>query len=296
MRSRTSDVVAPAVLVAPALITLGVWIYFPLFEAAWLSLFDWNLMPTADKVYVGLENYARLLTLPEFGKASLNTVYYTVGLLPLTVGLPLAVALATQRLEGPARNFYRAVIFLPMIMAPVVVAVIWRWLLNPDFGLVNQVITGLGFPAVRFLSNTDTALWVILLLTGWKLVGFSTLVFSAAITQVDSSLTEAAKMDGAGDLRLSFDIVIPLIAPAIAFIALLTVLHGAQWSFVYINLLTQGGPLQSTTNLFYLMYDYGFGNFSVGWSTAAGMILFVAFGAIAAVCLRLARRSAAYQT
>src|SRR5262249_42169776 len=148
------------------------------------SLFDWNMMPTADKVYVGVDNYVRLLTLPEFGAASLNTVYYTLGLLPLTVLLPLVVALATQRLRGPVRNLYRAVIFLPMIMAPVVVSVIWRWLLNPDFGLFNQIITGVGLPAVRFLSDPRTALWVIVLLTGWKLIGFSTLVFSAAITQV----------------------------------------------------------------------------------------------------------------
>jgi multiple sugar transport system permease protein len=121
-------------------------------------------------------------------------------------------------------------------------------------------------------------------------------VFSAAITQIDKSLTEAARMDGASDFRLSVDVIIPLISPAILFIALLTILHGAQWSFAYINVLTEGGPLQSTTNLFYLMYEYGFGNFAVGWSTAAGMVLFVGFGALALGCLRVMKRHATYQT
>ncbi|NQV80962.1 MAG: sugar ABC transporter permease [Alphaproteobacteria bacterium] len=284
----------PALFLAPSLITLGVWIYLPLFESFWLSFFEWNMLPTSPKVFVGLDNYARLLALPEVGNATLNTVYYTLGLLPLTVLLPLVVALTTQRLQGPFRNLYRATIFLPLIMAPVVVAVIWRWLLNPEFGLINKAITSLGFTKVQFLNDPDIALWVILFLTGWKLIGFSTLVFSAAITQVDKALTEAARMDGAGDLRLSIDIILPLISPAIFFISLLTILHGAQWSFAYINVLTQGGPLQSTTNLFYLMYEYGFGNFAVGWSTASGVLLFIGFGLIAIVCLRLMQRYATY--
>ncbi len=191
----------PALFLTPTLITLGIWIYLPLFESFWLSFFDWNMLPTAPKTFVGFDNYVRLMELPEVGKATLNTVYYTVGLLPLTVLLPLAVALGTQRLHGAFRNLYRATIFLPLIMAPVVVSVIWRWLLNPEFGLINQAIKGLGFEKVQFLNDPDVALWVILFLTGWKLIGFSTLVFSAAITQVDASLTEAAREGRGGEGR-----------------------------------------------------------------------------------------------
>ncbi|HSW20732.1 MAG TPA: sugar ABC transporter permease [Ramlibacter sp.] len=281
-------------LLSPALVTLALWTYFPLLEAAWLSFFEWNLIPTAPKTFVGWGNYRQLLSLPEMAPATLNTVYYTVGLLPMTVGIPLVVALLTQRLHGTWRNFYRAVIFLPMIMAPVVIAVIWRWLLNPEYGLINLGLTSLGMEKIGFLNNPDTALWAILFMTGWKLIGFSTLVFSAAITQIDHSLTESARLDGAGEWRIALDFTIPLISPAVLFIAMLTVLHGAQWSFVYINVLTKGGPLQSTTNLFYLLYDYGFGNFSVGWSTAAGMLLFLGFGVLAVLCGRFMQRHAHY--
>jgi multiple sugar transport system permease protein len=293
-RTSASDIVVPVVFLSPALITLALWIYFPLVEAFWLSFHDWNMMPTAAKTFVGLENYQRLLELPEMGPATINTIYYTVGLLPLTVGLPLVIALMTQRLDGFQRNIYRTVIFLPMIMAPVVVSVIWRWLLSADYGLVNKAITSFGIPKVQFLNDPDVALWTILFLTGWKLIGFSTLVFSAAITQIDKNVMEAARMDGASELRLSTNIIIPLISPAILFVGFLTVLHGAQWSFVYINVLTRGGPLGSTTNLFYLLYEYGFGNFAVGWSTAAGMLLFAGFGIIAVGCLRLMQRHATY--
>lgn len=292
--SRMAANVVPGLFLSPALIALAVWVYFPLLESAWLSLFDWNMIPDVEKTFVGLENYERLLSLPEMSRATLNTAYYTLGLLPLTVLLPLAVALLTQNLGGRARNVYRAVIFVPMIMAPVVIAVIWRWLLNADYGLVNLAITSVGLAKIQFLNNPDWALWTILLMTGWKLVGFSTLVFAAAITQVDRSLAEAARLDGAGEWRIARDIIVPLISPSVLFIAMLTVLHGAQWSFAYINVLTKGGPLQSTTNLFYLLYDYGFANFAVGWSTAAGMLLFFGFGIVALLCGRLMTRLAHY--
>lgn len=292
--SRMAAGVVPGLFLSPALIALAVWVYFPLLESAWLSLFDWNMIPDAEKTFVGLENYERLLSLPEMSRATINTAVYTLGLLPLTVLLPLAVALLTQHLDGRWRNVYRAVIFVPMIMAPVVIAVIWRWLLNADYGLVNLAITSLGFTKIQFLNNPDWALWAILFMTGWKLIGFSTLVFAAAITQVDRSLAEAARLDGAGEWRIARDITVPLISPSVLFIAMLTVLHGAQWSFAYINVLTKGGPLQSTTNLFYLLYDYGFANFAVGWSTAAGMLLFFGFGIVALLCGRLMTRLAHY--
>jgi len=285
----------PVLMAAPAMLTLAVWVYYPLLETAWLSFFEWNMMPGATKTFVGFENYERLLSLPEMPKATLNTIYYTLGLLPLTVALPLAVAMLSQNLQGPWRNVYRAAIFLPMIMAPVVIAVIWRWLLNAEYGLINVILNSLGFGKVQFLNNPDTALWTILFMTGWKLVGFSTLVFAAAITQIDKSMTEAARMDGASEWRVAIDIVIPLISPSVLFIAMLTVLHGAQWSFAYINVLTKGGPLLATTNLFYLLYEYGFANFAVGWSAAAGMVLFLGFGAIAILCGRVLQRHAFHQ-
>jgi multiple sugar transport system permease protein len=293
--SRVSTSAVPVLMAAPALLTLLVWVCFPLFETAWLSLFEWNMMPGTPRTFVGLENYERLLSLPEMPRATLNTVWYTLGLLPMTVALPLLVALLSQRMQGPWRNVYRAAIFLPMIMAPVVIAVIWRWLLNAEYGLVNLALGALGFGKIQFLNDPDTALWTILFMTGWKLVGFSTLVFAAAITQIDRSLMEAARLDGASEWHVALDMVIPLISPSVLFIAMLTVLHGAQWSFAYINVLTKGGPLLSSTNLFYLLYEYGFANFAVGWSSAAGMVLFVAFGVLALLCGRYLQRHAFHQ-
>jgi multiple sugar transport system permease protein len=276
----------PLLFLAPAFVTLGLWIYWPLIEAFRLSFYEWNLLPTSDPVFIGLENYRNLLALSELRTAAWNTVIYTLGLLPLTVGLPLLVALLSREAVGRLGAFYRAVIFVPMIIAPVVVAIIWRWLLNPDHGIINKALGGLGLPAVRFLQSADTAIWTIIFITGWKLIGFSTLLFASAMTSIDRSLIEAARIDGATEGQVARRIIIPLITPTTIFLTVLTVLHGAQWSFVYINVLTQGGPRNSTTNLYYLLWEYGFSSFAIGWSTAAGMLLFAVFSIFAVLGLR----------
>lgn len=282
---------APVLFLAPAFGTLGLWIYWPLIETFRLSFYEWNLLPTSDPEFVGLANYRNLLALAELKAAAWNTVLYTLGLLPLTVALPLLVALMTREAVGRAGPLYRALIFVPMVIAPVVVAVVWRWLLNPEHGIVNTLIGRAGFGPIRFLQDADTAIWTIIFITGWKLMGFSTLLFAAAMTSIDRAMIEAARMDGAREGQIARTIVIPLVAPTTIFLTVLTVLHGAQWSFVYINVLTQGGPRHSTTNLYYLLWEYGFSTFAIGWSTAAGMLLFVAFSLFAVLGLKAMNRN-----
>jgi len=280
-------------MLAPAFVLLGVWTYAPLLEALWLSFHEWNLLPTMPPAYVGLDNYARLLELRELHRAAWNTVIYTLGLLPLTVALPLVVALLAGGVGGWLGDLYRALIFVPMVIAPIVVAIVWRWLLNPSHGVVNALITGLGFPPVAFLQDPSIAIWSIIFITGWKLIGFSAIIFSAAIADVDRGLMEAARLDGASEFQIARHVIVPLIRPALLLVTMLTLLHGAQWSFVYINVLTQGGPLLATTNLYYLLWDYGFGNFAIGWATAAGMLLLAVYAVVAAACLYVMRRHAA---
>jgi multiple sugar transport system permease protein len=293
--ARLRDLAVPALFLAPALVSLAIWVYAPLLESLRFSFYEWNLLPTSPMVFVGLENYQRLLELPEMGRAALNTVYYTFGLLPLTVVLPLGVALLARGIGPRASAIYRALIFTPMIVAPVVVAVVWRWLLNPDHGIVNQALGLIGLGPVGFLQEPGTALWTILFITGWKLIGFSVLLLAAAISTIDRGLIDAARLDGASEWQVAWRIIVPLLSPVILLLVTLTLLHGAQWSFIYINVLTQGGPLQATTNLYYLLWDYGFGNFAIGWSTAAGMILFAVFAFVALICVRMMNRHAFYE-
>lgn len=285
---------APWLYILPVVLVLGIWIFLPLGRAFYLSFFEWNLLPTTPMKPKGWDNYIRLLSLPDVRKALLNTAIYIFGLLPLSVLLPLGIAIVTHDLSGRARNVYRALIFVPMIIAPVVVAVVWRWLLNPDHGIVNAIVAEAGGQPIGFLEDRDVALWTIIWITGWKLIGFSTLIFAAANANIDNNYIEAARLDGASEWRIVRDIRLPLLSPTILFMTMLTILLGAQWSFTYINVLTQGGPRKSTTNIYYLLWDYGFGTMSVGWASAAGVILFIGFAGLAFVFLALINRRAVY--
>lgn len=284
----------PWIYLAPALATLLIWTYIPLLEAFELSFYQWNMLPTATPRYVGLQNYSSLLALPDMQQAVFNTALYTLGLLPLSVAIPLALAILTQDLSGPLRNLYRSLVFVPMIVAPIVAAILWRWLLNEDHGLVNAWLQAAGVPKVGFLRDPDVALWTLTWITGWKLIGFSTLLFSAANSTISPAYIEAARMDGASRWQVVRDIRLPLLSPTILLLSMMTLLFGAQWSFVYINALTGGGPLRSTSNVFFVMWEYGFKTMSAGWSTAAGMLTFAVFGLIALACMALMRRFAVY--
>lgn len=286
--------IEPWLYLAPAIAVVMVWTYLPLLQAFELSFYQWNMLPRSEPLYVGFDNYRNLLGLPDMQAAVRNTISYTIGLLPLSVGIPLAVALLTGGLSGPLRNLYRTLIFVPMIVAPIVAAILWRWLLNDDHGLVNAWLSGLGFETVGFLRDPKVALWTLVWVAGWKLMGFSTLLFAAADSAINPSYVEAARMDGASRWQIVRDIRLPLLSPTILLLTMMTILFGAQWSFVYINALTGGGPLRSTTNVYYVMWEYGFKTMAAGWSTAAGMLVFAVFGVTALVCLALMRRLAVY--
>ncbi|WBU53763.1 carbohydrate ABC transporter permease [Paracoccus sp. SCSIO 75233] len=293
-RQRLYRRLRPYIYLFPAVACFVIWIYEPLLQAFWLSFQQWNLLPTSPKTWVGLDNYSNIFELPKFWQALRNTFWYLVGLLPLAVLLPLAIAIFTQDLPPRSRNLYRALIFVPMIIPPVVAAAVWRWLLDPNSGIINLGFQWLGFEPIGFLSDPAIALWTITFITGWKLIGFATLILSAANASIDGSLIEASRLDGATRWEIIRDIRLPLLSPTILLLVLMVALLGAQWSFAYIHVLTEGGPLGSTTNIYYLLWQFGFGSLSVGWSSASAVILFVGFGLLAMALFALKARFTFY--
>jgi multiple sugar transport system permease protein len=280
----------PWLYLLPVIAPLILWVYAPLGEAGWLSFFEWDMLPDSAKRYVGFANYRNLLALPKLWQAVGNTVIYMLGLLPFAVLIPFAIAIYTQDLPARFRNIYRVLIFVPMIIAPVVAAAVWRWLLDPGHGLVNQALIGMGFQTIRFLNDPHVAIWTIIFITGWKLIGFATLIAAAANAAIDPSLIEAAKLDGAGPWAVIRRVRLPLLASTAMLLVTMSLLLGAQWSFAYINALTEGGPLGSTINIYYLLWDFGFSSGAVGWSAASAVLLFVAFALLALGLIRLSNR------
>ncbi|GIW05740.1 MAG: glycerol-3-phosphate ABC transporter permease [Dehalococcoidia bacterium] len=289
--------IEPYLYLLPAFLAVGIWVYWPLIQTVELSFYRWNLLPTRPKVPVGFENYLQVLALPEMGIALRNTVLYALGLLPFSVGLPLALALITAGIGGPLRGVYRAVIFAPVLMAPVVVAVVWRWILHPTQGLVYTAIQQpLGLPTVNWFRDSVLSLPVIVAITGWGLLGFSFLIFSAGLANIPKEYTEAARIDGATQWQITRYVMLPLLTPTISFMVIMTVLLGAQWVFPLVNVLTQGGPQDATTNLYYILWQFGFRSFNVGWSSAAAVLFFAGFGIIAFIAVRLIDRFSIYDS
>lgn len=293
---RIIKVLGPAWFLAPALILMGIWTYWPLVKTVYYSFVEWNMLPTSDPLWVGIKNYRLLVQHPDFGRAMLNTLCYVLGMLPFSVVIPMALAIATERMNIRARNVYRVLFFLPMVMPPVTVSVVWRWLFHPTNGIINQALIGLGLVdnGINFLTDMSTALFSINLIAGWKMIGFSTLMFSAALTGIDKSYYEAAQVDKVSRLRQTLTITLPLISPTVMYMLMLSILFTAQWTFAYINVLTQGGPVGSSTNVYYLMYTYGIKNFNVGMGSASAILFFVMFGVIALAMNRVNKKIAFY--
>ncbi|MEV0057684.1 sugar ABC transporter permease [Saccharopolyspora shandongensis] len=283
---RVRRIVPPYLYLLPAVVLLVVWTYQPLAQTFYLSFHSWNLVPTSPMREVGFANYVRLLTTPELGDSVLRTLVVIGGMLPFTVLMPAVVGLLTRRVRGRAEAVYRGLVFAPMLVAPVAGAAVWQWLLDPTSGVVNRTLG----TQVNWINTTGTAQLVIIVITGWHVIGFATLVVSAGLTGINPDYGAAAQVDGASRGQITRWVTLPLLSPTLAFLVLMTVLLSAQWTFPLIDTLTQGGPVGATTNLYYLLWEYGFRSHDAGLAAAAGVIFFVGFIVLAAVLAGLADR------
>ncbi|TQM31965.1 carbohydrate ABC transporter permease [Nocardia bhagyanarayanae] len=278
----------PYLYLLPALVLLVVWTYHPLVQAVELSTYSWNLLPTSPMRPVGTANYERLVELPAFRDSLARTVLLIAGLLPFTVLLPLALAMTARRVGVRARTVYQALVFLPFLVAPVAAAAVWRWLLHPGGGAIDRML-GSGH---NWVYDAATAHPVIIVITGWQLLGFATLVVSAGLAGIDPDYTEAAQVDGASPRQIRRWITMPLLSPTLLFLVLTTVLLTPTLTFPLIDSMTQGGPAQATTNVYYLLWDYAFHSFDAGLGAAAGVLLFTGFAAVAGSLVWLSERLA----
>jgi multiple sugar transport system permease protein len=277
---------APYLYLAPALALLGIWTYRPLAQTAQLSFYSWNLLPTTAMTPAGLANYQRLVQSPEIGRSLLRTVVVIAGLLPFSIVIPVVVGLLTRQLGGRARRVYQALVFAPMLVAPVASAAVWQWLLDPRGGVVDRALG----TSVNWLQQTGFAQTAIIVITGWHVMGFAVLVVAAGLSGINQDYGDAAALDGASRWQITRWITLPLLSPTVVFLLLMTVLLSAQWTFPLIDSLTQGGPAGSTTNVYYLLWDLGFRSYDAGLGAAAGMLLFAGFGLVAAVLVWLSER------
>ena len=242
---------------APTLIILGVFVFYPIIGSFRLSLTRVAPFGNATR-YVGAENYQRLLTQIIEGGDYWNslkvTFFFTLGTVP--VGIFIAVVLAIA-LSYPLRRlswFHRLLIFVPIVISSAVTGVLFRWLYNPSVGYINHWLSLIGIdPGPDWLASKDWALTAVIIAVVWRQLGFNTIIALAGVQNIDSSYYEAAKVDGANLWHRIRHITLPLLSPTLFFLLIITVINSLQ-TFAEINILTDGGPGQATTNLVYAIF------------------------------------------
>jgi len=262
----------------------------PLVAALFLSLTDFDIYAVADPHnarFVGLENYLRLLRDPLFWKVLRNTLVFVAIGVPLTLAASLGGALLVNSKLARLPGFFRTVFYAPVVTTLVAVAVVFRYLYHPRYGMINQFLGLVGLPAVDWLGNPAWATVAITLLAVWRSFGYGLVIYVAGLQAIPESLYEAAQLDGAGPWRQLRDITLPLLTPTSLFVAVITTV-GLFQIFAEPYVMTRGGPLYATTSITLLMYQQGFRWWNLGSAAAIAFVLFALI--IAATGLQVAWR------
>ncbi len=276
---------------APALLVLGVFFLLPVIGALGLSLTDYDLYALADihnLRFVALQNYWSLLQRPLFWSALGHTLYFVAVGVPLSMGASLGAALLLNSPLARCKPFFRTALFAPVVTTVVAVAVIWRYLFNTKYGIANYLLGHLGIHPVDWLGDPHWAMPTIIAFAVWKNFGYNMIIFLAGLQAIPLDLYEAARIDGASTWRQFRHITLPMLGPTLLMVGILTV-SGYFQLFAEPYVMTEGGPLQSTTSVLYLMYDEGFKWWNLGSASAVAFLLFVIMFAVTVLMLRLAR-------
>ncbi|MCA9834029.1 MAG: sugar ABC transporter permease [Thermomicrobiales bacterium] len=289
------DRLAGYLFIAPAMIILGLFVFYPIARVIWLSFHEWSVI-TPEKPFVGLDNYRNLLKERDFQIALRNTMWLSLGVVPTQTLIALVLAvIANQKIRG--RGFFRTAFYFPSISSTVVISVIFLWLYQQN-GLINFFLRKLGLPtptppwmsnpkgifAMGFdaigihhvnpwLAGPSVALLSIMMMIIWTSVGGTMVIFLAGLQGLPSDVYEAAALDGATARQMFWQITMPMLRPIIFFVVTLGLI-GTFQVFDQIFVMSQGGPAKTTLTLGYLVYQEGFTNFSMGYASAIAMTLF----------------------
>jgi multiple sugar transport system permease protein len=270
---------------APALLLIAVFFLLPAGASLLLSLTDFDLYAVADPAnlrFMGARNYRALLGDPLFWTALRNTAYFVIVGGPLSVGVSLLAALLVTASTARLMALVRTIFFVPVVTSLVAVAVVWRYLYHPRFGLLNYALGLIGIAPHDWLGDPWLAMPAIIVLSIWKNFGFNMVIFVAGLQSIPDTLYEAARVDGAGSWATFWRVTLPMLAPTAVFVAIMTLIGNFQL-FAEPYVMTQGGPAHSTLSLVLYMYEEGFRWWSFGYAAAIASVLFAIILAVTAL-------------
>jgi len=280
--------------VAPALSLIGLFFFVPVTAGLVLSITDFDIYAIASPAtarFVGLGNFAAVLNDPVFWIALRNTMFFVLVGGPLTVAISLAAAVLVNSKLARAPAFFRSLYFVPVVTTLVAMAVVWRYLYHPRYGLLNHVIGLVGLGPIDWLGDPHLAMPAIVILSVWKKFGYNMLILLAGLRTIPDELYEAARLEGAGWWASFRHVTLPNLAPTFLFVSVMTMIEQFQL-FAEPYVMTQGGPLKSTTSIVLLMYEEGFRWWRMGHAAAIAFVLFAIMLVATMVQLRLQKEQA----
>ena len=257
--------------IGPNLVLFLVFTAYPVVYGFYLSFFDYNILTPAE--YVGLQNYQDFFRDPLSATLIRNTIYFTLGAAIPAIILPLLIAVLLN--NSALTGVWRALYFLPLVTSGVAAAAVWKWLYAKDFGLINYGLRQIGLKPIDWLFSLDWAMPAVIVMMVWLLLPFNIILFTAGLQEIPREYYEAAQLDGASSVRQFLNITVPLITPTTFFVMLTTMLGVLFGGFDTINVMTQGGPLNSTNILIYDIYQNAFQYFRMGYASAQAYLLFL---------------------
>lgn len=270
--------------ILPSLIGFILFYAVPAVRGVWISFTNWDLL--RDPKFIGFDNYIKMAGDAEFWNALKVTVYYVLLNIPLQTVLAMIIAVMMSRLTKSM--VIRALIIIPWLMPPVVVGLLWLWLLDPNLGIVNAGLQALGFPKIAFLGLPQYAMPTIAMINIWEYVGYTALLIFAGLQSIPGSVYEAASIDGASENQMFWRVTVPLLRPVLVFVIVTSVIGSFQ-IFDTIAITTKGGPVNATKVMNWYIYEQAFSRFNMGYATALSMVLFLILITVSIVQMRIMR-------
>ena len=260
----------------PSIFFFVVFSYWPLLQNLYLSFFSWNMVSPNMK-FVGLDNYVSVLGSEELIKILVNTVVFVAIMLVLNFVLPYLFSFVLGHLIERGKGFYRSTLFMPATLSLAVASILFLWIYNPLAGPLSIVLSWFDLESPRWFKENWLVIFAICTIIGWKVFGYNLIVMLAAMLAVPKEMIEAAKLENASNWQIFKQIIVPMTSSTAIYVFTITVVFGLQYVLVPVNMLTQGGPDQGSSNLVYIIYQYAFVFFQTGKSAAFAIITMICY-------------------
>ncbi len=260
------------IFIIPSLTVFLLFIFLPIIDSFRLSFYEWSII-SPNKNFIELKNYQKMILDTRFWNALKNTLYYTLGYVPVGICLSLLLALLVNaKVKG--KNFFRMTYFLPAIASMSIVAIIWSFLLDPDIGIISYYLNQIGISTTAWLRSIKWAMPAVIMVGVWKNMGFNMVIFLAGLQNISDMYYEAAEIDGASKWQQFTYITLPLLKSTTTFVVIMSVITSFQ-VFDQVYVMTRGGPLFATETLVQYIYHLGFENFKMGYGATIAYVLFI---------------------